>query len=158
MSEAGAIGGAGIEGARASLRALLDRYDHDNRVMVDQVYGQLSPTLDDFYDERLTIAFPRGRVASTDVVTPTISLVRVIPSGPTRRADNLGAPFPVFEASALVSLAAADPSAPEPVRNLASRLDHGAAWLAPRQVGRTQRVAVLVMPSGEDLASLLGLA
>jgi hypothetical protein len=143
--------------ARASLDAILNRYDHDNRVMIDQVYGQLSPTLDDFYDERLTISFPTGRRDATDApVTPHLTLTRVLPAGgPTRRAENQGAPFPIAQVHSFVAHAATDPSSSDVVRNLAARLLSGEAWLAPRQVGRSQKVVVRVLPGGEDLVALL---
>ena len=146
-----------LANGRAALRAILDRYDHDNRVMIDQVYGQLSPTLDDFYDERLTIAFPKGRpVADEPTVTPHLTLTRVIPAGgPTRIAENHGAPFPIAEVRAIAERIAADPTATDAIRDLAARLASGAAWLAPRQVGRSQKVVVRVLPAGEDLSVIL---
>lgn len=147
--------------ACASLQALMDRYDHDNRVMIDQVYGQLSPTLDDFYDERLRIAFPARQALEAPrllgaTVTPHLTLTRVIPAGgPTRIAENAGAPFPLAEVHAFVRAAARAADAPDAVRALAARLESGEAWLAPRQVGRSQRVVVRVLPSGEALPTIL---
>lgn len=44
--------------ASRRVREILEAYDQSNRLMIDQVYGQLSPTLDDFYEERLTVLFP----------------------------------------------------------------------------------------------------
>ncbi len=153
-----ASNGAGnLAGARAALRVVLDQYDHDNRVLIDQVYGQLSPTLDDFYEERLTIAFPPGPPAPGSVdIAPTLKLVRVIPVGPVREAANLGAPFPIGEVTAIINGAATDPDAPSALGDLAARLAAGSAWLAPRQVGRTQRVVVRAMPGGDDIGHLLG--
>lgn len=143
--------------ALRALRAVLDRYDHDNRVLIDQVYGQLSPTLDDFYDERLTIAFSKGRPTTNEpTVTPHLTLTRVIPAGgPTRIAENVGAPFPIAEVRGIVDRAAADPASHASVRDLAARLVSGEAWLAPRQVGRSQKVVVRVLPAGEDLSVIL---
>lgn len=116
-----------LANGRMALQAILDRYDHDNRVMIDQVYGQLSPTLDDFYDERLSITFPKGRpVEDSPTVTPHLTLTRVIPAGgPTRIAENQGAPFPIAEFRAIAVRACADPSATDTIRDLASRLAVG---------------------------------
>jgi hypothetical protein len=145
--------------ARAALGALLARYDHDNRVMIDQVYGQLSPTLDDFYDERLVIAFPKGPTESRaplSLVTPRLTLTRVIPAGgPTRIAENEGAPFPLALVRAIVRDAARATDAGDSVRTLAARLLSGEAWVAPRQVGRLQRVVVRVFPGGANLTDVL---
>jgi hypothetical protein len=143
--------------ARAALRAILDQYDHDNRVMIDQVYGQLSPTLDDFYDERLTIAFPKRRpVAGDPAIMPHLTLTRVIPAGgPTRIAENNGAPFPIDAVQGLVAQAATDPNAPATLRDLAAQLASGEAWLAPRQVGRSQKVVVRVIPGSAELLAIL---
>lgn len=143
--------------ARVTLRVILDQYDHDNRVMIDQVYGQLSPTLDDFYDERLMIAFPKGRPsAGAEAIAPHLTLTRVIPAGgPTRIAENTGAPFPIAAVQGLVAQAALDPNAPAPLRDLAAQLASGAAWLAPRQVGRSQKVVVRVIPGSADVESML---
>ena len=143
--------------ARAALRAILDQYDHDNRVMIDQVYGQLSPTLDDFYDERLTVAFPKGRPGpGVATVSPHLTLTRVIPAGgPTRVAENEGAPFPIATVQGLVARAATDPSAPAILRDLAAQLASGLTWLAPRQVGRSQKVVVRVIPGSADVETIL---
>lgn len=143
--------------ARVTLRVILDQYDHDNRVMIDQVYGQLSPTLDDFYDERLTIAFPTGQPsAGAEAIAPHLTLTRVIPAGgPTRIAENTGAPFPIAAVQGLVAQAALDPNAPASLRDLAAQLASGAAWLAPRQVGRSQKVVVRVIPGSADVEAML---
>src|SRR5262249_38070172 len=54
-------------GEVADLRALLRAYDLANRLAIDTVYAQFSPTLDDFYAEDLGLAFDPRADAAGDV-------------------------------------------------------------------------------------------
>ena len=48
--------------AALALQALLQAYDLANRLAIDTVYAQFSPTLDDFYAEDLRLVFPAQRL------------------------------------------------------------------------------------------------
>ena len=138
MSGADAPGAAGAAGA---LRDLLERYDRDNRLAIDTVYAQFSPTLDDFYHEALTVVFPEPAVAGGPAaeVRPEITLTRTVPGQEPKSVRGAGAPFPLARAAALAAAA----------------LGRDGLRLRPRQVGRGQRVALLVEPEGTDVASVL---
>jgi hypothetical protein len=138
VSGADAPGGAGAAGA---LRDLLERYDRDNRLAIDAVYAQFSPTLDDFYHEALTVDFPdRGEGGDPGPeVSPEITLTRTVPGQEPKSVRGAGAPFPLARAAALAAAA----------------LGRDGLRLRPRQVGRSQRVALLLEPEGTDVTAAL---
>ncbi|MBI3970449.1 MAG: hypothetical protein HY332_04090 [Chloroflexi bacterium] len=141
------------ESPAASLAHLLDAYDRANRLEIDAVYAQLSPTLDDYYAEELRLVFPQYQ-QGIDEVRPEIVLTRTIPGLVTRAAHAPGAPFPLARAAALVRQSLAG-SSDERARRLLERLTHGEAWLAARQRDRTQAVYLAVEPEGRDVAEWL---
>jgi hypothetical protein len=145
-----AEGGNG-EAARAALRRLLLAYDHANRLAIDAVYAQFSPTLDDFYAEALRLelgAEARGEVPVEIVLT------RTVPGQAPASVRGSGAPFPLAAAAGLVRRALAAAPAGE-AGALAERLRRGEAQLRPRQVGGSQVVTLVVEPDGADLPALL---
>jgi hypothetical protein len=123
--------------AGAALRDLLEGYDLANRLAIDVVYAQFSPTLDDFYHEHLALVFPERAGADGDVV-PEIVLTRTVPGQEPKSVRGAGAPFPLARAA-----------------GLAAALGRDAARLRPHQVGRSQRVALRLEPDGTDVATLL---
>jgi hypothetical protein len=125
-------------GAAAALRDLLGRYDLANRLAIDVVYAQFSPTLDDFYHEDLAVVFPDRAGAGGDV-RPEIVLTRTVPGQDPKSVRGAGAPFPLARATALAAAA----------------LGRAPLRLFPRQVGRSQRVALLLEPEGTDVVTLL---
>jgi hypothetical protein len=133
-----------------ALRALLQAYDRANRLAIDTVYAQLSPTLDDYYDEDLRLVFPEGSDAQGST-RPEIVLTRTVPGQEPKSVRGPGAPFPLARAATLVGAAL--------VRGSRSGPDgwdgrHGPC-LRPRQVGRSQAVALYLEPEGIDVTALL---
>jgi hypothetical protein len=127
-----------------ALRALLQAYDRANRLAIDTVYGQFSPTLDDYYDEDLRLVFPEGS-DSRGSPRPEIILTRTVPGQEPKSVRGAGAPFPLAQAAALVgdALGRGGPDG-----------RHGPC-LRPRQVGRSQAVALYLEPEGTDVTVLL---
>lgn len=144
-----------LETAAHRVREILDAYDQSNRLMIDQVYGQLSPTLDDFYQERLTVLFPDPGDEGAPDPQPTITLTRVIPAGPTRLARNLGSVFPLREVTGIVLDALASAPAGTAAHALHGRLRDGIARLAPRQFRGSQTIMVMVVPDQIDVETVL---
>jgi hypothetical protein len=141
------------------LRRLLDAYDRANRLEIDAVYAQFSPTLDDYYVEELRIDVPdvaagRPAAAVPAEVRPEIVLTRTVPGLRSRSVRAPGAPFPLAQAYRLVQAALAA-SQSERGRALRAAVDGGSAWLALRQVPRTQRVRLLLEPGEADALALL---
>ena len=115
------MSGADAPGAAGALRDLLERYDRDNRLAIDTVYAQFSPTLDDFYHEALTVVFPEPAGAGVPAaeVSPEITLTRTVPGQEPKSVRGAGAPFPLARAAALAAAA----------------LGRDGLRLRPRQVG-----------------------
>ncbi len=141
--------------ASRRVREILEAYDQSNRLLIDQVYGQLSPTLDDFYDERLTILFPDPDGLGSPDPQPTITLTRVIPAGPTRLARNLGSVFPLREVVGIVVAALASAPAGTAGHVLHGRLRDGMARLAPRQFRGSQTIILVIIPDQIDVETVL---
>lgn len=141
--------------AARRIREILDAYDQSNRLMIDQVYGQLSPTLDDFYDERLTVLFPDPGEHDAPDPQPTITLTRVIPAGPTRLARNLGSVFPLRQVTGIVSEALASAQSGTTGHAVHRRLRDGVARLAPRQFRGSQTIILVVIPDQIDVETVL---
>ncbi len=141
--------------ASRRVREILEAYDQSNRLMIDQVYGQLSPTLDDFYEERLTVLFPDAAEDGAPDPQPTITLTRVIPAGPTRLARNLGSVFPLQGVVGIVLEALACAPAGTAGHSLHVRLRGGVARLAPKQFRGSQTIMVMVMPDQIDVETVL---
>ena len=142
--------------AADELRALLDAYDRANRLAIDAVYAQFSPTLDDYYQEELEVVFPAP--AAMDVVSdelrPEIVLTRTVPGQAPKTVHGVGAAFPLARAAALAHAALVEARAGD-ADDLHTRLDRGSARLWPVQVPRTQLVQLRVRPDGVDLLSFL---
>ena len=138
MSGADAPGPGARAAAGATLRDLLERYDLANRLAIDVVYAQFSPTLDDFYHEHLALVFPERAGGDGDVV-PEIVLTRTVPGQEAKSVRGAGAPFPLTRAATLAAAA----------------LGRDTARLRPHQVGGSQRVALRLEPEGTDVAALL---
>jgi hypothetical protein len=130
--------GRPADGAAGALVALLREYDRANRLAIDVVYAQFSPTLDDFYAESLRLEFPVQADALGEV-GPEIVLTRTVPGQEPKSVRGAGAPFPLHRARALLEAALA--RSPLSVR--------------PRQVGGSQRVALYLEPEGIDVTGLL---
>ena len=158
--------------ARRRLEALLAAYDHANRLAIDALYAQFSPTLDDFYAEELRIVFPprhataasgapgadgaaaRGETLDAgDRFTPELILTRTVPGQEPKSVRSTGAPFPLAHACRLVRAALSD--SPGAGAAAATALNEGRAFLAPVQVLRTQRVVLHLVPGGTDVIGLL---
>lgn len=144
-----------ILSAARRIREILDAYDQSNRLMIDQVYGQLSPTLDDFYEERLTVLFPDPGEHDGPDPQPTITLTRVIPAGPTRLARNLGSAFPLRDVTGIVVQALASAHPGTAGHALHGRLRDGVARLAPRQFRGSQTIMLMVIPDQIDVETVL---
>jgi hypothetical protein len=132
------------------LRTLLQAYDRANRLAIDTVYAQFSPTLDDYYDEDLRLVFPEGSDAQGSP-RPEIVLTRTVPGHEPKSVRGTGAPFPLAQAAALVGAALGRDG-----RDGRGGGDgrHGLC-LRPRQVGRSQAVALYLEPEGTDVTVLL---
>ena len=146
-----------IATARDALAHLLEEYDRANRLEIDALYAQFSPTLDDYYAEELRIAFPAEQhtlSAAGETIRPDLLLTRTVPGQEPRSVHAQGAPFPLARARALVSQALAAGSNGQ---NQATwrQLAAGTAWLRPVQAGRSQLVRLLVEPQGKDVAALV---
>jgi hypothetical protein len=130
----------GSGGAAADdLRRLLVEYDRENRLKIDAVYAQFSPTLDDFYAEDLRLVFPAEADARGEL-RPEIVLTRTVPGQPPKSVRGPGAPFPLARAAALVAAMRGDAAPPR---------------LAVRQSGRSQAVRLIVEETGEDVEGWL---
>jgi len=134
---------------------LLEAYDRANRLEIDSVYAQFSPTLDDFYLEELVVIFPAPPGSSLpDDVRPEIVLTRTVPGQQPRSVRAPGAAFPLSEATRLAHAALAETRA-ESAEVTLSRLRQGLLRLWPVQLPRTQLVQLRVLPDGGDVLALL---
>jgi hypothetical protein len=138
--------------ALRELEDLLAAYDRANRLVIDAVYAQFSPTLDDFYAEELRIEFPDDR--SMETPAPEIVLTRTVPGLDPRLVRGRGAPFPLGRAKALVCAALAATARPAACDVLA-RIEAGGAWLVPAQEGCSQVVRLRLMPDSRDALALV---
>ena len=140
--------------ALEALRRLLDDYDRDNRLRIDAVYAQFSPTLDEYYAEELRVEFPNLLLSgdSGDGIRPELTLTRTVPGSEPRSVSGAGAPFPLARARTLVGRAAAD--TPEGAA-LVDGIHGGLVWLQARQVGRSQVVQLVLQPAGDDVLDVL---
>jgi hypothetical protein len=137
-----------------TLQRLLQEYDRANRLEIDAVYAQFSPTLDDYYAEDLRIVFPERPDTDLPEVRPEIVLTRTVPGHQPRTVRAPGAPFPLFQAWEYVCGAALE--APRGRGEaLWRRIDGGQVWPQPRQVGRTQQVQLALMPDDRDVLAVL---
>ena len=125
-------------GAARALRALLQAYDLANRLAIDTVYAQFSPTLDDFYAEDLRLVFP-PHGDSREEVRPEIVLTRTVPGQEPKSVRGPGAPFPLAQAARLAGAVTG----------------RGAVRVRPGQVGGGQTVSLFLEPEGTDLAGML---
>jgi hypothetical protein len=125
-------------GAARALRTLLQAYDLANRLAIDTVYAQFSPTLDDFYSESLRLIFP-PHLGSPDEVRPEIVLTRTVPGQEPKSVRGAGAPFPLAQATRLAGAA----------------IGRNPARVRPGQVGGGQAVSLFLEPEGVDLAGML---
>jgi hypothetical protein len=145
------------EAALAALSQLLQAYDLANRIEIDSLYAQFSPTLDDFYAETLRIDFPDvcgAPGAVSEEVRPDLTLTRTIAGLEPKSVRSTGAAFPLARAAALVWQALAE-SSTVTAGDLATALASGAAWLCPAQLGRSQVVELLLEPGGREAMALL---
>ncbi|MGH2353826.1 MAG: hypothetical protein ACRDJN_19650 [Chloroflexota bacterium] len=136
-----------------TLARLLADYDRANRLAIDAVYAQFSPTLDDFYAEELRLEI--GDTVDAGGELPVeIALTRTVPGTESKTVRGDGVPFPLARAGAVFSSALADAPA-ERGNRLQQRYDRGLVWLRPRQAGRTQGVALALEPDGQEVLALL---
>jgi hypothetical protein len=145
-------GGAAVGSAADGLRALLQDYDRADRLAIDAVYAQFSPTLDDYYAEDLLIAFAPRADAAGDVAAEIV-LTRTVPGQEPKAVRGAGAPFPLRRAGVLAARALA--AAGERGAALRDGLASGRLRLRPRQVGRSQAVALVWEPAGGDVLAFL---
>jgi len=139
-----------------ALRVLLQEYDRANRLEIDAVYAQFSPTLDDYYAEELRIEFPRNEqdLYRGAEVRPELALTRTVPGHEPRSVHAPGAPFPLERAWELFGNAVAC----APVtrgQDMWERVDADLVWLRPEQVGHTQAVRLVLEPDGSDALEIL---
>ncbi|HEX2034396.1 MAG TPA: hypothetical protein VHS99_09445 [Chloroflexota bacterium] len=135
------------------LQRLLAAYDRENRLAIDAVYAQFSPTLDDFYLEELRLVFAPEPDAQ-GMLPVEVVLTRTVPGLEPRTVRGAGAAFPLRRAAACFAGALRElpGGRGEP---LLARLRDGQAWLVARQVGQTQAVALVLEPEGRDALALL---
>jgi hypothetical protein len=141
---------------RRSLAALLADYDQANRIAIDSLYAQFSPTLDDFYAETLRITFPVERVALDRLgndVRPDLLLTRTVPGFESKSVRAQGAPFPLARARALAEQALAGQRTESSA--LVAQLGQRQAFLRPAQIGGSQVVRLIIEPGGDDVLALL---
>jgi len=137
----------------------LEEYDRANRLEIDAVYAQFSPTLDDFYLETLHIDFPDNPPAAgtPETLRPEITLTRTVPGLQPKSVRAPGAAFPLRRCVDLAHRAVAHTpdGGPQATAGHLARLLSGEAWLVPVQVPRTQEVRLQLRPCDEDLLSRL---
>ena len=131
-------------------------YDLANRLAIDAVYAQFSPTLDDYYAEELRIEFPKSKrnLHGQAEVRPDLVLTRTVPGQEPRSVHAPGAPFLLARAGELLASAMASVPDARGVDTRA-RVGRGLAWLRPEQVGRSQTVRLVLEPGGRDVQALL---